>query len=283
VLFLISPDSVAESSYTLTELAMAQSKWPHPDGAVLPVMIRDTEYERIPNYVKAVTILEPRGNLPADVVHEVATMAALRSHRTRIVQALSTYWLPLVAVVAVALIVSALLWSDRIGGRQMSREQMATELGEMKARLQTVEAQSAAMKTEYDALQKSFARLPQAERDKLSASLRAELVTQLGSPNEIAGLSMKDLDVILKDPSLTDEEKNARIVDLITASLRDLDEAIDRQSQQVSVRPSPTSVDVETMKLKRLIDKRAQMFEMLRQIIDRYRQTATGIIDSIGR
>jgi len=138
VLFLISPDSVAESSYTLTELAMAQSKWPHPDGAVLPVMIRDTEYERIPNYVKAVTILEPRGNLPADVVHEVATMAALRSHRTRIVQALSTYWLPLVAVVAVALIVSALLWSDRIGGRQMSREQMATELGEMKARLQTV-------------------------------------------------------------------------------------------------------------------------------------------------
>ena len=43
------------------------------------------------------------------------------------------------------------------------------------------------------------------------------------------------------------------------------------------------SIDVETMKLKRMIDKRSQMFDMLRQIIDKYNQTAKGIIDSIGR
>jgi hypothetical protein len=43
------------------------------------------------------------------------------------------------------------------------------------------------------------------------------------------------------------------------------------------------SIDVETMKLKRLIDKRSQMFDMLRQIIDKYNQTAKGIIDSMGR
>ncbi len=43
------------------------------------------------------------------------------------------------------------------------------------------------------------------------------------------------------------------------------------------------SIDVETMKLKRMIDKRGQMFDMLRQIIDKYNETAKGIIQSIGR
>jgi hypothetical protein len=43
------------------------------------------------------------------------------------------------------------------------------------------------------------------------------------------------------------------------------------------------SIDVETMKLKRMIDKRSQMFDMLRQIIDKYNQTAKSMIDSIGR
>ena len=33
----------------------------------------------------------------------------------------------------------------------------------------------------------------------------------------------------------------------------------------------------------RMIDKRSQMFDMLRQIIDKYNQTAKGIIDSMGR
>ena len=43
------------------------------------------------------------------------------------------------------------------------------------------------------------------------------------------------------------------------------------------------SVDVETMKLKRMIDKRSQMFDMLRSIIDKYNETAKNIIQSIGR
>ena len=43
------------------------------------------------------------------------------------------------------------------------------------------------------------------------------------------------------------------------------------------------SVDVETMKLKRMIDKRSQMFDILRSIIDKYNETAKNIITSIGR
>jgi hypothetical protein len=46
---------------------------------------------------------------------------------------------------------------------------------------------------------------------------------------------------------------------------------------------SSPSIDVETLKLKRMVDKRSQMFDMLRQIIDKYNQTAKGIIDTIGR
>ena len=43
------------------------------------------------------------------------------------------------------------------------------------------------------------------------------------------------------------------------------------------------SIDVEAMKLKRLTDKQSQMFDMLRQLVDQYNQTAKGIIDSLGR
>jgi hypothetical protein len=71
LVFLISPDSVAKSSYTLTELKLARQKWPHPEGHLLPVMIRQTNYDLIPQYLKAVSILEPEGNLGADVSQQL--------------------------------------------------------------------------------------------------------------------------------------------------------------------------------------------------------------------
>jgi hypothetical protein len=70
-LFLISPESLTEGRYTLTELGIAQRKWSHPDRHVLPVMIRATPFDRIPPYLKAVTILKPAGDIPADVAEEV--------------------------------------------------------------------------------------------------------------------------------------------------------------------------------------------------------------------
>jgi hypothetical protein len=44
-----------------------------------------------------------------------------------------------------------------------------------------------------------------------------------------------------------------------------------------------TSVDVESQKLARLVQKRSQMFDILRSIIDKYNETAKNIIQSIGR
>ena len=70
-IFLISPDSVANSSYALTELKLAREKWSEPVGRVLPVMLRETSYDSIPNYLKTVTVLEPEGSVAAEVAGRV--------------------------------------------------------------------------------------------------------------------------------------------------------------------------------------------------------------------
>lgn len=71
LVFLVSPESVAHGRYTLSELDVARRRWPHPQGRVLPVMAAPTPLATMPQYLKAVTILEPKGNLVADVVHAV--------------------------------------------------------------------------------------------------------------------------------------------------------------------------------------------------------------------
>ena len=70
--FLISPDSVDAGGYTLTEMGYARARWQHPRGHVLPVLLRPTDFKTIPAYLKSVTVLEPSGNVAAEVVSAVA-------------------------------------------------------------------------------------------------------------------------------------------------------------------------------------------------------------------
>jgi hypothetical protein len=65
-IFLVSPNSVAEGGYALTELLFARKKWKNPSGRVLPIMVRKTPLDKVPPYLKAVTILEPTGNIAAE-------------------------------------------------------------------------------------------------------------------------------------------------------------------------------------------------------------------------
>jgi hypothetical protein len=83
LLFLISPESVAPGSYALAELGVAKARWRHPGGHVLPVKVAPTPMEAIPAYVRAVTILEPQGDVVAETV---AAVAAVRppAHRGRV-------------------------------------------------------------------------------------------------------------------------------------------------------------------------------------------------------
>jgi hypothetical protein len=46
---------------------------------------------------------------------------------------------------------------------------------------------------------------------------------------------------------------------------------------------SAAGVDVEAMKLQRMMQKRTQMFNLISDIITKHDQTAKGIIDSMGR
>jgi TIR domain len=80
-IFLISPNSVARSSYALTELKFAREKRQHPEGYVLPVMVRETSYDLIPNYLKAVSILEPEGNTAAEVGRQVEVWPQPRNRK----------------------------------------------------------------------------------------------------------------------------------------------------------------------------------------------------------
>jgi len=73
-LFLISPDSVAAGSYARAELSMAQARWRHPAGHVLPVMAAPTPKDDIPPYLRAVTILEPQGDAVAETAAAVEAL-----------------------------------------------------------------------------------------------------------------------------------------------------------------------------------------------------------------
>ncbi len=75
LLFLLSPESVAPGSYALAELEIARTRWRHPAGRVLPVKVAALPKDAIPAYLRAVTILDPQGDLVAETV---AAVEALR-------------------------------------------------------------------------------------------------------------------------------------------------------------------------------------------------------------
>lgn len=93
-IFLISPGSVANGRYTLSELRLAQQRWPHPAGHLLPVMASRTDFGAIPNYLKAVTILEPQGDIAAEV------SAQIKNPKTRF--ASNLYWAGLISLLVIA-------------------------------------------------------------------------------------------------------------------------------------------------------------------------------------
>jgi len=74
LVFLVSPHSVAPGKYTLTELQWAEEQWRHPRGRVLPVMLSPVALKDVPGYLKAVSILEAKGDLAAEVAAAVGQL-----------------------------------------------------------------------------------------------------------------------------------------------------------------------------------------------------------------
>jgi len=77
-IFLVSPEAVEPSSFALAELGLARERWPDPSGHVLPVLVAQTQLAQLPPYLRAVTILEPHGDLVAELLARVAAMTKLQ-------------------------------------------------------------------------------------------------------------------------------------------------------------------------------------------------------------
>lgn len=84
LIFLITPESVELGRYTRTELGFAKQKWPDPNGRIFPVLAEPTPLEDIPVYLKGVTIMEPKGNLVAEVSSSVNEMRVVRRRLARV-------------------------------------------------------------------------------------------------------------------------------------------------------------------------------------------------------
>lgn len=281
MVFLISEDSVASSAYTLTELSFAEKKWPHPAGRVVPVMARPTPLDRVPNYLKAVTILEPRGDVPAEVADAVRSTLDSRSPLARAGSALTAHWQAvLLLAVALPTLGILLIRGGLIAPTEMSSDILVQQLASVQQQLRTLQATTSATEAEIARMKENASRLEPEARTELNREFVSELSTRV-TPSEL-GLDQEAVDKILFDSSKTPEDKVAL---LTMVSMKELDARIERQAAYINANQDnpAVSVDVETMKLKRLIDKRSQAFDNLRQIIDKYNSTAKGIIESIGR
>ena len=78
-MYLISPHSVSKRRYVKSELQIVKAKWPVPWEKVLPVVISATNRSLIDPYLAAATLLEPRGDVAAEVAAATLRLLDLRT------------------------------------------------------------------------------------------------------------------------------------------------------------------------------------------------------------
>jgi TIR domain-containing protein len=78
--FLISPESVS-ACYPLSELDVLQKAKPVPGRSALPVMAVPVPIHSVPNYLRPLTILTPKGDLVAETSNRIAEISAARQRR----------------------------------------------------------------------------------------------------------------------------------------------------------------------------------------------------------
>lgn len=66
--FLISPHSIRPRKFTLSELAYAKKCYDRLSERLLPVMIKKTALARVPEPLRSLNILIPRGNLETEIL-----------------------------------------------------------------------------------------------------------------------------------------------------------------------------------------------------------------------
>src|ERR1019366_675785 len=107
MIFVLSPQSVAEGCYAMTELAIASQRWPNPRRRVLAVVAAECP---VPPYLKdTIELLKPRGDLATETADE---MVAIRNRRRRIARLVASG--PAIATMALA---TAFFWHTRLAAQ----------------------------------------------------------------------------------------------------------------------------------------------------------------------
>lgn len=72
-IFLVSPNSI-DAGYALTELGLIEARPSHQRPSIVPVLAAPTDLARLPPLLRPLTVLEPRGDLPAEVAARVRAL-----------------------------------------------------------------------------------------------------------------------------------------------------------------------------------------------------------------
>jgi hypothetical protein len=80
--FLIASQSIAAGRFTLSEVGFAKRRWPNPVGHILPIMVEKIPIDAVPAYLRAVSILEPQGDVVADVLPAIEQLRPRLPWRT---------------------------------------------------------------------------------------------------------------------------------------------------------------------------------------------------------
>jgi hypothetical protein len=80
LVFLVSGDSITAGTYALTELELAAGLG-RRGPALLPVMVERVDYGTLPPVLSEITILEPAGDVPAEVAAQVDGLRRRRRRR----------------------------------------------------------------------------------------------------------------------------------------------------------------------------------------------------------
>ncbi|MBI2372392.1 MAG: hypothetical protein HYV07_00200 [Deltaproteobacteria bacterium] len=169
-----------------------------------------------------------------------------------------------------------------------------------------------AMLTAMNQLGGDFGQLGGAGAGSLNPNARPGLINNNDAASERAHQS--EVDGVLNDPSLTVED---RVMLMLMLVMKKADRDIQKQSDYINQvqqqqgakanggaggggvlsslpvvgglfgggggQEGAPSIDLESQKLSRMVTKRSQMFDTLKSIMDKYNETAKGVIQSMGR
>jgi hypothetical protein len=87
-LFLASRKSLTPGAYALSELKMAERRWPNPEGHVVAVLLDDVAPGELPGYLGSVSAHRAVGDVVAEVLFELEAMERAQVSTTRSIKAI---------------------------------------------------------------------------------------------------------------------------------------------------------------------------------------------------